>query len=93
MAPTVLDTAALLQAIAGYDGLDDRQLGAPREAPAYVEKLLAGRKGGIKGMKIGLLAESLELEALAPSVKQMVLNAVERLRQLGADVQIVAVPL
>lgn len=93
MAQTVLDTAALLEAIAGYDGLDDRQLGAPRVAPAYIDNLLAGRKAGIKGMKIGLLAESLELEVLAPTVKQIVLDAVERLKQLGADVQIVSVPL
>jgi amidase len=91
MARTVRDTAALLQAIAGYDGYDDRQLGAPKPAdvPEYVESL----GGGVKGMKIGVLAEALELEALAPTVKQVFLDAVERLRQLGAEVQTVSIPL
>jgi amidase len=92
MARTVLDTAALLEAIAGYDGLDDRQLGAPAEAK-YVDKLLAGRAGGIKGMKIGVLVEAMELEALAPSVKKVFLLAVERLKELGAEVQEVSIPL
>lgn len=92
MARTVLDTAALLEAIAGYDGLDDRQLGAPSDAK-YVDKLLAGRTGGIKGMKIGVLGEAMELEALAPSVKKVFLLAVERLKDLGAEVQDVSIPL
>jgi amidase len=95
MAPTVLDTAALLQAIAGYDGIDDRQLGAPRpiDLPAYVDRILAGRNMGIKGMKIGILSEALELDVLAPTVKEAFLGAVGHLRQLGATVHEVSIPL
>lgn len=95
MARTVLDTAALLQAIAGYDGYDDRQLGAPKpsDVPAYVDRVISGRSGGVKGMRIGVLREALDLEGLAPSVKEAFLSAVEGLRELGAEVKEVSISL
>lgn len=95
MARTVLDTAALLQAIAGYDGYDDRQLEAPRpqDVPKYVDELLAARPQGIQGMKIAVLKEALELPALAPQVKQLLLDAIDRLKKLGAEVFEVSIPL
>lgn len=95
MARTVLDTAALLQATAGYDGLDDRQLGAPRpqNVPKYADEVLAGRAAGIKGMRIAVLKEAMELDVLAPSVKKSILEAVNRLGVLGADVEEISIPL
>lgn len=93
MARTVYDTAALLEAIAGYDGFDDRQLGAPLEAPKYTEKLLDARSSGMKGVKIGVLSEAFEVQSLAPSVKKLFLDSVEKLKSLGAEVKEVSVPL
>lgn len=93
MARTVHDTAALLEAIAGYDGLDDRQLGAPLEAPKYTELLAKKRSSGMKGVKIGILSEAFEVQSLAPSVKKLFLDSIERMKGLGAEVKEVSVPL
>ena len=94
MATTVLDTARLLQATAGYDGIDDRQLGAPlpTDIPKYSDIVLARRGEGVKGMKIGILQEAYDEPKLVPSVKAAFEAAIDRLRSLGAEVEIVSVP-
>ena len=95
MARTVLDTALLLEAIAGYDGIDDRQLGAPRPAdvPRYGRDVLASRAKGLEGKRIGVLKEAYDVAQLAPSVRAAFDDAIKRLKGLGADVQTVSVPL
>lgn len=95
MATTVLDTAALLQAVAGDDEIDDRSAGAPavKDIPDYVVTLLDARKQGVKGMKIGLLKEMMESPSAAPGVLKAVNTTVEKLRELGADMVEVSVPM
>lgn len=94
MAKTVLDTARLLQATAGYDGIDDRQLGAPLpdNLPNYVETVLSSRGTALRGLKIGMLKESLQFEMTAPSVKDLFQQACERYQSLGAVVEEVSIP-
>ncbi|GAA5828304.1 hypothetical protein JCM11251_006186 [Rhodosporidiobolus azoricus] len=72
MARSVLDIALLLEAIAGYDHLDDRQLGAPLPAdvPRYSELVLESRKTSLKGVKVGVLTEGFAHKALDPNVEQ-----------------------
>lgn len=95
MARTVEDTALLLEAVAGYDGIDDRQLGAPTRplVPNYVQDLLATRKEGIKGLKIGLLKEGMSIPRLQPGVLAAVEHAVETFKALGAQVDEVSIPM
>jgi amidase len=94
MARTVLDTARLLQATAGYDGMDDRQLGAPRpdDLPRYLDLVLESRQTGVRGLKIGILREAFLSQHLAPSVERLVRQAIQRFVDLGAVVKEVSVP-
>jgi amidase len=93
MARTVLDTARLLQAIAGYDQIDDRQLGAPLPGVVpYVDNLLASRSQGVKGLKIGVLVEGFADKNMDSEVVKVVRAAISRFETMGAVVQEVSVP-
>ncbi|KII84040.1 hypothetical protein PLICRDRAFT_57870 [Plicaturopsis crispa FD-325 SS-3] len=92
MARTVLDAALLLQAIAGTDGIDDRQqAGCPSypDTPNY--PALAAK--GIEGYKIGILTESLVVPTADPRVSELVVKAAKQFAELGATVEEVSVPI
>ena len=92
MTRTVLDNALLLQAIAGADGIDDRQQAGcpyPEDVPDYVN--LA--KQGVKGMKIGILKESLDQPMHDPRVSELVVKAAKALEEFGCIVDEVSVPM
>ncbi|CAK7204866.1 hypothetical protein SEUCBS139899_007628 [Sporothrix eucalyptigena] len=96
MTRTVLDNAALLQAMAGNDGIDDRSFGAPKpgDLPDYVGLLTGLEKPtDLTGVKIGLVAESLEMPGFDPRVLATFKAAVEKLKALGATVDTVSVPM
>ncbi|RXK36846.1 hypothetical protein M231_05876 [Tremella mesenterica] len=94
MARTVLDTARLLQAVAGYDKLDDRQLGAPlpENVPKYPELVLDSRPQGVKGMHIGVLKEGFLDPSMSPDLEKVVRAAIEKFKELGAIVEEVSAP-
>jgi len=86
MARTVEDTAAALQATAGYDGYDPRQ---SRDVPETID-VLSGLGRGVEGLKIGLLEEGFaDSEA---EVGDAVRAAVDVLTTAGAEVQKISVP-
>lgn len=96
---TVLDNARLLTALAGHDGIDDRQLGAPepRDVPNYLEVLEAFAAehtdaNSAKGMKIGILKEAFESPLLTISMKEKLIASADKFRELGATVEDVSVP-
>ncbi|KAF7328915.1 Amidase signature domain-containing protein [Mycena venus] len=95
MAQTALDVALLLQATAGYDNIDDRQLGAPLPTgvPKYSELLLNGRKDGVKGLRIGILKEGFASSSLDKAVDDKCRSAITKFVELGATVEEVSVPL
>lgn len=96
MTTTCLDNAILLEAIAGVDGLDDRQsAGAPfpGQVPHYAQILEETREDGIKGLKIGLLKEGLDLPGINPQVEKKFQDAMNVFRRLGATVEDVHVPI
>ncbi|KAF7330500.1 Amidase signature enzyme [Mycena venus] len=90
MSRTVLDNALLLGAIAGRDGLDDRQIDAPEHGSRdYHAPLLAyagDPKAAVKGLRIGILIESLQFEGLDPRVVEKVTHAAKLFSHLGAEV-------
>lgn len=94
-AKTVLDNALLLQAIAGADDIDDRQLAGcpfPAQVPDY--PALAKESGGdLTGLRIGILRESLDCPVHDQRVSDLIVRAAESLAALGATVTTVSVPL
>src|SRR5882757_4868558 len=86
MARTIEDTAAALQATAGYDGLDPRQ---SRDVPETFDALSA-LTDGVQGLRIGIVDEGyVDAEA---DVADTVNAAIEVLTNAGAIVSKVSVP-
>ena len=87
--PMTLDVAAnaaLLEVLAGPDGLDPRQVGVCTQN--YTEAL--GR--GIAGLRVGVLREGFSHPATEPDVAEAVRQAGAVLADLGAQVEEVSVP-
>jgi aspartyl-tRNA(Asn)/glutamyl-tRNA(Gln) amidotransferase subunit A len=82
---TVADSALLLEAIAGHDGLDSTSIDRP--APSLREVL----DEGVQGLRVGLVAELLG-DGIAPDVAARVRQAADALAAAGAEVGEVSVP-
>jgi amidase len=85
MAASVADAAAMLDAIAGPDGLDPRQRDMPFP-PA-----VPGLDRGVAGLRVGVLDEGFGHGEAA--VDDAVRRAADRLRGAGAAIEPVSVPL
>lgn len=96
MTRNVLDNALLLEAIAGVDGLDDRQrAGTPfrDQVPKYSSLLLETKDVGVKGLKIGILKEGLSSSIMDPAVEKKFREAAAVFEELGAVVEEVSIPI
>ncbi|PNS20967.1 Glutamyl-tRNA(Gln) amidotransferase subunit A, mitochondrial [Sphaceloma murrayae] len=107
MARSVRDVAVLLEVVAGADGLDPRQgPWTPRreEVPAYqreVDGWVEEKKGkgewdgktAGKGLRIGVLKEAYEVAGLDDELVKVTRDAIQRFRDLGAEVKDVSVPM
>jgi aspartyl-tRNA(Asn)/glutamyl-tRNA(Gln) amidotransferase subunit A len=82
---TVADSALLLEAVAGHDGLDSTSIDRP--APSLREVL----DEGVQGLRVGLVAELLG-DGIAPDVAARVRQAADALAAAGAEVGEVSVP-
>ncbi|TIA19752.1 amidase signature enzyme [Aureobasidium pullulans] len=91
LANSVNDVAACLDAIAGYDGIDDRSLGAAQHGSFGFQKSLKG--GRLEGIRIGVLREGYDNDLVQAGVKKVFFEAVARLKALGATVEEVSIPL
>ena len=85
-ARTVLDTALLHEAIAGYDPMDSTSINAP--VPRVVE---AAKKLDVKGLKIGVVKELLG-DGFQAGVRQRFEEALEELVKAGATIVEVSCP-
>lgn len=85
MTKDVRDNAILLQAIAGRDPLDSTTM--PEPVPNYESSL----EGGVQGMRFGLPREYFTA-GMHPGIKQATLAAVEKLTDLGAEVEEISLP-
>jgi aspartyl-tRNA(Asn)/glutamyl-tRNA(Gln) amidotransferase subunit A len=83
---TVEDAAVLLQAISGGDTRDCTSL--PEPVPDY----RLGLNDGVRGLRLGLPREYLEVEGLAPDVREAVERAAAVLADHGAEVVPVSLP-
>ena len=84
---TVEDCAMTLQAIAGYDPKDAYTWDTP--VPDYRKVL----DGNIKGVKVGVVTEVVNAQIIDPQVREAVVKSADVLRELGASVEEVSVPL
>jgi aspartyl-tRNA(Asn)/glutamyl-tRNA(Gln) amidotransferase subunit A len=79
------DAALLLQVIAGQDPRDSTS--SPNPVPDYSAAL----NGSIKGLRIGV-PEEYWVEGTQPGVVSVVKEAIERLREMGAEISDVSLP-
>ncbi|GHO42994.1 Asp-tRNA(Asn)/Glu-tRNA(Gln) amidotransferase subunit GatA [Ktedonospora formicarum] len=79
------DAAILLQAVAGHDKRDSTS--APNEVPDYSKALT----GNLKGMRLGVPKEYW-VDGMDPGVERVVRDAIETLRELGAEIVDVSLP-
>ena len=84
---TVSDCAMTLAAIAGHDPKDGYTWDVP--VPDY----LASLSGGVQGLKIGVITERVQSDAVDPQVRDLVVKAIAQLGELGAAVSEVDIPL
>jgi amidase len=82
MTRTVADAAAMLDVLAGRDGLDPRQ-----PADLVPEQYAAALGGDVAGLRVGVVAQGFGIEGLSePGVDETVRGAAGRLRELGIEV-------
>jgi len=96
MTRTVAENALFLEAVAGSDNIDDRSFAAP--APGHLPKYSEAVNGlpqqlPLKGMKIGIITETLKIPAMDPRVLQTFRTAASRFEALGAEVSEVSIPI
>lgn len=81
----VTDAALVMNVIAGHDPLDSTS--APGPVPDYTAYL----QNGIKGLKIGVPKEYMG-EGISPAVKQVIVEALAVLADLGAQIEETSLP-
>lgn len=89
IARTVHETAVLLEVIAGADWRDPQWVRGPIVTANYAH---AG-EDGVTGLRIGIIAESCTPELCAPAVLEGLDNAAAALREKGAQVETVSIPM
>ena len=88
MARTVSDCAQMLEAIAGEDGLDPRQIGV--RTAVYSRAI----DRGVEGTRIGILAEGFQIpDASEDDVDAAVREGARSLEGLGATVEEISIPM
>ncbi|QBD81653.1 amidase [Ktedonosporobacter rubrisoli] len=88
IAASTADVALLLEAIAGEDGLD------PRQKDVKVEKYTSALASDTEGLRIGIVREGFAWAELSEhDVDEMVKQAAQRFTQLGAQVDLISLPM
>ena len=83
---TVADCALLMNLIAGHDPKD------PWSANLPVPDYTAALTGDVKGLRVGVVRETMEAEHLHPEVKGSVEEAIRCFERLGASVEEISIP-
>lgn len=92
LARSTLEVATCLDAISGYDGIDDRSLGSAKPGSTNFAGHLQKGTGRLDGVKVGVLKEGFEHNAVSPDVRKSVKSAVRKLEELGATTEEVSLP-
>ena len=81
----VQDSCLIMNAIAGHDPMDSTSLDIP--VPDYTKSLISD----VKGLKIGIPKEYF-VDGMDPEVRDIINEAVQKLKSLGASAQEVSLP-
>lgn len=97
MARSCKDAALLLEAIAGPDGIDDRQPPFLPPGTLNFSAQLASiptnsNSKPLSGLKIGLLSESFSLSCMSPAIAALVRRAADQFISLGASLHEISIP-
>lgn len=84
-ARNVADAALAMNALAGHDPLDCTSQPVSTDFTANLAE-------GVRGMRIGVVPAFMEAEGLAPEVRAKVQEALNHLRQMGAEIVEVELP-
>ena len=84
---TVKDCAVTLAAIAGHDAND----GYTRNSP--VPDYLDGIDAGVQGLRIGVISDRINDDAVEPDVRDSVNAAVAHMGELGVEIEEISIPL
>lgn len=87
MAWSVADVALLLESIAGFEPRDSTSLDVP--VPSYTSAL---QSADLRGIRVGVLKESLDTDGVEDSVRSAVNESTEVFRQCGAEIVEVDLP-
>ena len=90
MTLSVEDAARLLDVIGGHDPKDSTSL--PLDCGGFLAAVQAAETKDLRGVKVGLPREYCQAAGLSGSVKQALDEAIERLKQLGAEPVEVSLP-
>ncbi|KAJ5653269.1 Amidase [Penicillium lividum] len=91
LARTTMEVAVCLDAISGYDGIDDRSIGSSKPGSTSFATTLQDTNR-LDGLRIGILKEGFEHDAVSPSVRHSVLIAAKKFDDLGATVEEISLP-
>ena len=99
MTNTVWDNACLLEAIAGPDGMDDRQptliskdaLKYSRHLETFFQQSAVAKKP-LQGLRIGVLKEGFAMPQLDPNIEKAVRSSIADLSALGAELIDISIP-
>lgn len=86
---TISELARVMEVIAGEDPRDPQWVRGPLQPEAYTEYL----DRPVKGMRVGVLEEGLDIPELEPDVRTAFNSAVAAISKLGATVERVSFPL
>jgi amidase len=87
MTGNVTDNAVLLEVIAGYDGLD------PRQINVRTDKYTSALGRGVAGLRIGVVTEGFGRPESERDVDISVRKSADKFRDLGATVEDVSIPM
>jgi len=90
MTTSVEDAAILLQAITGVDHMDSTSL--PLEAEDFIGAVKTASVEDFKTLKIGLPEEYFNAEGMSSEVKEVIEQAVEKVKAAGAEIVPVSLP-
>ena len=91
MSKTVLDSALMLDLIAGQDPRDTTSLPAELPPGGFAAQL-RNLPPALNGLRIGLPKEYFEVEGVAPGVRKITAQSIEVLKSLGAEFVDISLP-
>ena len=84
---SVEDAALMLESMMGFDPKDSTSINAP------VPDLAPAAKDPIKGMKIGIPRDMMEMEGIDPAIMKMWEDSIEMVKSEGAEIVDVTLPM